>query len=366
MARPGAAPGGSLLVLVCACAALRSAGAFAPSPALARLQLPAARRRASTSSASTGVRGARGNILLLDHLNINHEKGRHDLLKAFYFDVLKCAVDPRKVENWDKVSAATQPVCARCASSVRRVSLLSSLSPARELGERKRESTKEPARASVLVCRRACGCRGRARCGPTAASISSTYPKSKRHRSSRAASSSSTQTSNLSQLAWTPRLPRLPAASLRGRARKAVRSRSPAHGGTACSCARDRWRTRVASSQDLLASPWACLSSRSTCRRAGAPTPGRCACARARLTCALGAVCAGPGDARLVERCDARRVCLTGWTWAATWRASRASTAGSLGRRQACSFYFHLSRLGWSEGQLSNAFSRRNASHISL
>lgn len=42
------------------------------------------------------------NILILDHLNINHEKGRHDLLKAFYFDFLKCAVDPRKKENLEK------------------------------------------------------------------------------------------------------------------------------------------------------------------------------------------------------------------------------------------------------------------------
>mmetsp|Transcript_7465 Transcript_7465/g.16935 ORF Transcript_7465/g.16935 Transcript_7465/m.16935 type:complete len:407 (-) Transcript_7465:1767-2987(-) len=38
-------------------------------------------------------------VLLLDHLNINHEKGRHDALKAFYFDFLGCAVDPRKYEN---------------------------------------------------------------------------------------------------------------------------------------------------------------------------------------------------------------------------------------------------------------------------
>jgi len=39
------------------------------------------------------------NILILDHLNINHEKGRHDWLRAFYFDFLQCAVDPRKEEN---------------------------------------------------------------------------------------------------------------------------------------------------------------------------------------------------------------------------------------------------------------------------
>ena len=51
------------------------------------------------------------NILLLDHLNINHEKGRHDLLKAFYFDVLKCAVDPRKQENIDKGSGSVWANC---------------------------------------------------------------------------------------------------------------------------------------------------------------------------------------------------------------------------------------------------------------
>ena len=39
-------------------------------------------------------------VLLLDHLNINHEKGRHDALKAFYFDFLGCAIDPRKYENY--------------------------------------------------------------------------------------------------------------------------------------------------------------------------------------------------------------------------------------------------------------------------
>jgi hypothetical protein len=38
----------------------------------------------------------------VDHLNINHEAGRHDLLTAFYFDVLGCAIDPRKAENLDK------------------------------------------------------------------------------------------------------------------------------------------------------------------------------------------------------------------------------------------------------------------------
>lgn len=44
----------------------------------------------------------RNSILILDHLNINHEKGRHDWLKAFYVDFLQCALDPRKIENVEK------------------------------------------------------------------------------------------------------------------------------------------------------------------------------------------------------------------------------------------------------------------------
>lgn len=39
------------------------------------------------------------NALLLDHLNLNHERGRHDLVCAFYYEVLGCAVDPRKADN---------------------------------------------------------------------------------------------------------------------------------------------------------------------------------------------------------------------------------------------------------------------------
>jgi hypothetical protein len=56
-------------------------------------------RPSSTTAKSTIQQQPVGNILILDHLNINHEKGRHDWLKAFYFDFLKCAVDPRKEEN---------------------------------------------------------------------------------------------------------------------------------------------------------------------------------------------------------------------------------------------------------------------------
>lgn len=39
------------------------------------------------------------NTLLLDHININHERGRHDLVSAFYFDVLGLAPDQRKAKN---------------------------------------------------------------------------------------------------------------------------------------------------------------------------------------------------------------------------------------------------------------------------
>lgn len=42
------------------------------------------------------------NVLILDHLNLNHELNRHPQLKAFYFSFLQCSVDPRKQENYDK------------------------------------------------------------------------------------------------------------------------------------------------------------------------------------------------------------------------------------------------------------------------
>lgn len=44
--------------------------------------------------------GSDNNILILDHININHEKGRHDWLKSFYGEAfLGCAWDPRKAKN---------------------------------------------------------------------------------------------------------------------------------------------------------------------------------------------------------------------------------------------------------------------------
>merc|ERR1711966_171320 len=54
---------------------------------------------ADAGEADAGLETA-NRVLLLDHININHEKGRHDTLKAFYFDFLGCAIDPRKHENY--------------------------------------------------------------------------------------------------------------------------------------------------------------------------------------------------------------------------------------------------------------------------
>jgi len=51
------------------------------------------------ASTARNIGDKKNNILILDHLNINHERGRHDWLKAFYFDFLHCLVDPRKAEN---------------------------------------------------------------------------------------------------------------------------------------------------------------------------------------------------------------------------------------------------------------------------
>mmetsp|Transcript_44217 Transcript_44217/g.106550 ORF Transcript_44217/g.106550 Transcript_44217/m.106550 type:complete len:370 (-) Transcript_44217:1926-3035(-) len=53
----------------------------------------------SSRAASGSGELSDNNVLILDHLNINHEKGRHDWLKAFYVDFLQCALDPRKIEN---------------------------------------------------------------------------------------------------------------------------------------------------------------------------------------------------------------------------------------------------------------------------
>ena len=89
-------------VLACS---LSGVASFVPSPSLPRLVSPL------RTHAPISVGLQTNNILILDHLNINHEKGRHDLLKAFYFDVLKCAVDPRKEENWDKGSGTLWANC---------------------------------------------------------------------------------------------------------------------------------------------------------------------------------------------------------------------------------------------------------------
>lgn len=94
----------TLLLLACP-----FAGAFAfisISTTRLRLNYPTCARGSITAnedtndtSLSSDGNSSRCRILLLDHLNINHEKGRHDALKAFYFDFLQCSIDPRKAEN---------------------------------------------------------------------------------------------------------------------------------------------------------------------------------------------------------------------------------------------------------------------------
>lgn len=54
----------------------------------------------SSVGGSAQKNGKDNNILILDHINMNHGKGRHDWLKSFYGeDFLGCAWDPRKAKN---------------------------------------------------------------------------------------------------------------------------------------------------------------------------------------------------------------------------------------------------------------------------
>lgn len=59
------------------------------------------RATSSSSSAATQTsNSSNNNILILDHINMNHGKGRHDWLKSFYGpEFLGCAWDPRKAKN---------------------------------------------------------------------------------------------------------------------------------------------------------------------------------------------------------------------------------------------------------------------------
>ncbi|KAL9182408.1 hypothetical protein ACHAXT_013060 [Thalassiosira profunda] len=95
--RPLAAPT-ALLALLIGC---RSVQSFAPYGS----RFSSVTRHVSSTSTSDDVAASDGatdeecEVLLLDHLNINHEKGRQDALKSFYFDFLGCAIDPRKYDE---------------------------------------------------------------------------------------------------------------------------------------------------------------------------------------------------------------------------------------------------------------------------
>jgi len=57
---------------------------------------------------------AADNLLVLDHVNINHEAGRHDLVKAFYYDAMRLSVDPRKAEN---IATGRNTLWANCGAT---------------------------------------------------------------------------------------------------------------------------------------------------------------------------------------------------------------------------------------------------------
>mmetsp|Transcript_3860 Transcript_3860/g.10986 ORF Transcript_3860/g.10986 Transcript_3860/m.10986 type:complete len:388 (+) Transcript_3860:591-1754(+) len=66
---------------------------------------PAAPSLSSTQGSEpvSNSNNSNNNILILDHININHERGRHDWVRAFYGEeFLGCAWDPRKAENLSK------------------------------------------------------------------------------------------------------------------------------------------------------------------------------------------------------------------------------------------------------------------------
>ena len=92
-----------LVVLLCCCT---NARAFSPHVRIGsigqhKLQVSTTTVTDDTSKNDGTIDDdAQCEVLLLDHLNINHEKGRHDALNAFYFDFLGCAIDPRKYENY--------------------------------------------------------------------------------------------------------------------------------------------------------------------------------------------------------------------------------------------------------------------------
>eukprot|EP00536_Pseudo-nitzschia_multiseries_P003776 jgi/Psemu1/8485/gm1.8485_g len=67
-------------------------------PAAALLSSPASSNNNENEHSSSSSNN--NNILILDHINMNHERGRHDWVKAFYGeDFLGCAWDPRKAKN---------------------------------------------------------------------------------------------------------------------------------------------------------------------------------------------------------------------------------------------------------------------------
>lgn len=58
----------------------------------------------SSTTTNNSTTTTNNNILILDHINLNHERGRHDLVHGFYGSAesggfLQCVDDPRKAQN---------------------------------------------------------------------------------------------------------------------------------------------------------------------------------------------------------------------------------------------------------------------------
>ena len=68
---------------------------------------------AACALAPPAVATSSSNLLIMDHYNYNHRKGGHEVLKAFFFDLLGLKPDPRKAENLD---AGKGTVWANCAA----------------------------------------------------------------------------------------------------------------------------------------------------------------------------------------------------------------------------------------------------------
>jgi hypothetical protein len=89
-----------LLALLTTFALAKAFTSFTGSPVPRSLHITKTSPSIDNDTSSLSSNNSPCSTLLLDHININHQKGQHDALNAFYFDFLKCSIDPRKYENY--------------------------------------------------------------------------------------------------------------------------------------------------------------------------------------------------------------------------------------------------------------------------